>query len=146
MCSAKASQLLRRAGALLVELRSHLKLILHNKKAAALLCYSCFFIMAVTEGFTQSLVAFSCKLRFVNLAFELRSHPETSCHQFFKAALLSYGLKKSVAVCWLHRSLLVIKWHKGNCGSQNPYFAVMNTTLGIVFLTAKTRPSNRYLL
>lgn len=40
-----------------------------------------------------------------------------------------------MAVCWLHRSLLVIKRHKENCGSQNPYSAVMNTTLGVVFLT-----------
>ncbi len=42
-----------------------------------------------------------------------------------------------MAVCWLHRSLLVITRREANCGSQNPYLAVMNTTLGMVFLTAK---------
>ena len=44
-------------------------------------------------------------------------------------------------VCLLHRSLLIIKRHKQNCGSQNPYSAVKNTTLGILFLAAKTYSS-----
>ncbi len=40
--------------------------------------------MAEGMGFT------SCKLRFVNLAFELRSHPYSSS-KYKIAALLSYG-------------------------------------------------------
>jgi hypothetical protein len=45
----------------------------------------------------------------------------------------------TMAVCWLHRSHHVIKKREANCGSQNPYFAVMDITLGMVLLTAKNQ-------
>jgi hypothetical protein len=64
-------------------------------------------------------------------------HPEPLDRNKNKAGA-QRALGADVAVFWLHRSFLVIQRHKENYGSQNPYLAVMNTTLGMVFLTAKS--------